>query len=122
MSSQEILAKAIEKAIAGGWQPFSFDIASVDYRKGRLERNVIIQVHATDGDIHIMYNLEAIMFNHDFAKALWGDKRINAERHIEASGYAPMKLLETLPAWQYHLQMMVISEDPIKYLGENLDD
>jgi hypothetical protein len=26
------------------------------------------------------------------------------------------------PGWQFHLQQMVIANDPIKYLGEHLDD
>jgi len=28
--------------------------------------------------------------------------------------------IDDAPKWQYHLMLMVISDDPIKYLGENI--
>lgn len=58
------------------------------------------------------YNLEATQYNsyyyafifsHYFAKAFWGE-----EKSIATS------LL--LNRWQYHLQQMVLKEEPLKYL------
>lgn len=54
---------------------------------------------------------EAFIYRHDFAKALWGDKP-----YYRFDG----DTLETPKQWQYHLQQMVISDDPIKYLGDNI--
>lgn len=53
---------------------------------------------------HSFYCLNVI-FNHDFAKALRGEKKI---------------IVGMIEPWKYHLQQMVIADDPIKYLGENL--
>lgn len=53
---------------------------------------------------------QAIIFSHDFAKAFWGDIAI------------PEGNRGQLLAWQYHLQQMVLEEDPIKYLEQFLDE
>ena len=45
------------------------------------------------------------IFSHQFAKAFWGD-----DGHI----------LESKPAWEYHLQQMVLEEEPLKYLEKFL--
>lgn len=55
-----------------------------------------------------------VIFNHDFAKALWGDNEVI----VYSDTYEDIH--EYLPNWQYHLQQMVIANDPIKYLGENI--
>jgi len=47
-----------------------------------------------------------IIFNHDFAKALWGTDLTNVEGYQQA-------------AWAHHLQEMVIADDSIKYLRED---
>ena len=68
----------------------------------------------------------SLLFNHDFAKALWGEDKVIP--HTPAlDEYAPFMRLfaeALVPSkkWQHHLQQMVIAEDPIKYLGEHLND
>lgn len=106
--NQQILEKAIEKAIANGWESFTSGIKSIDYRQGMIERNILVTIHASDYDVTIMYNLEAIIFSHDFAKALWGE-------HLLAQAYGAGSYI-----WEMHLQQMVIADDPIKYLGETI--
>lgn len=95
MSNQEILEKAIQKAIDSGWE----DGKSVDMADFApiLEHDPFI------------LPIKGLIFNHDFAKALWGDGFLGKG---DATLYKP--------AWAYHLKEMVIAEDPIKYLGENL--
>ncbi len=80
-----ILAQAIEAATVNGYYcPYSFDI----------------------GWLHRM----DIIFDHKFAKALWGDEPLHR-----------IKLTEPLMEnWGYHLQQMVIADDPIAYLGQNI--
>lgn len=97
MTDQAILTKAIEKAIDGGWQ---FDWVG----------KKIIRVHGLKGDEFFDVTLPYFIFNHDFAKALWGE---------EVWGHMYLPHLKKL-AWQYHLQMMVIAPDPIKYLAANI--
>lgn len=65
-----------------------------------------------------------LIFSHDFARALWGDERWgltdSGEWWDSSKDFDDMIYAEFLPAWQYHLQQMVISEDPIEYLAENM--
>jgi hypothetical protein len=118
------LAKAIEKAIAGGWTVFDetktmdIDHAGVweveydgiirlwYYNKGKTKIYDNANIEASENDI---------IFDHDFAKALWGDKEYRTDYSGTAgSGFTLM------PSWMAHLQNMVIAEDPIKYLGDYL--
>lgn len=97
-----IVAEAIEKAIAGGWDNKYNFIESRGWSANELAQWLI----ETD---HIYY----VIFNHDFAKALWpgvGKGIVIKEKGniIDANH------------WQYHLQQMVIAVDPIKYLSEHL--
>lgn len=79
---------------------------------------------------------EAIIFNHDFAKALWSeeweDVPIKEFNEALAQNLRPYdyrtegaevgRALHRTgnKGWEYHLQQMVIADDPIKYLGENI--
>lgn len=104
MSNQEILEKAIQKAIEGGWEHgIPADHLEIVKDKGGI----------------LFYYQEPpydLIFNHNFAKALWGEEL--------ARGFEGNNLGQTWqyhkPAWKYHLQQMVIADDPIKYLGEHL--
>lgn len=101
MSNQEILTKAITQAIAGGW------ITNLLVYPYEVESNfVTIHYLEEDADMHAY----EIIFNRGFAKALWGDKPIIEKPPIEIR----------VSKWQYHLQQMVVAEDPIAYLGANI--
>jgi len=57
-----------------------------------------------------------LIFNHDFAKALWGGgvyANFYAGKHGDTIDFKGLN-------WQGHLINMVIADDPIKYLGENI--
>ena len=55
--------------------------------------------------------LKDIIFSHDFAKALWGENEMGV---IPESQYG-----ETMDdIWKHHLCMMILEEDPIKYLSK----
>lgn len=67
---------------------------------------------------YMRFNYPEIIFDHDFAKALWGDNlNVTEQIHHWASGDVTRAMLKN---WQLYLQQMVIAEDPIKYLGEHL--
>ena len=97
MLPKEILEQAITKAIAGGWiSPLMPEWSVKEIVKG--------------GEYDI--------FNHEFAKALWGN-------HLKVAGFYKHNIDNgntgfILEGWQYHLQQMVIADDPIQYLGDNI--
>jgi hypothetical protein len=133
MTNQQILEQAIQKAIDGGFN----DSATASW----------IRKLMTDTPEESRRFSPMLIFNHDFAKALWGEDLVcifdesevcngtNEEgeeywRCSETSsygnsihgewGWADDDTDGVKKQWQYHLQQMVIAEDPIKYLGENL--
>lgn len=97
MSNREILEKAVELAIDGGLKTNRTDIYTIDDPRFSLDWP---------------YNYRDFIYEHDFAKALWGE---------EGCGSAdPFEPFSDVKRWQFHLQRMVIADDPIAYLGENL--
>lgn len=125
MTNQEILTKAIQKAIDGGWPSGNATYELCDFSDMPMYRG--------DGQILAYFNItlkgrdttpptrrEFSVFNHDFAKALWGENTYT-EAVCPECGYDGLwEPVESEPLWQYHLQQMVIADDPIKYLGENI--
>jgi len=85
MSNQEILQKAIEKAIEGGWEIPDY-LPSAEF----LDEPSVQEVFAMNAPI--------VIFDHNFAKALWGGEV--TQRPTEG-GY------EKLSRYKHHLQMMV---------------
>lgn len=125
MTHQQILERAIRKAIVNGWnyQPFG-DRYFPNYISGD---RLIEHIASTIDDLR----LNAVIFNHDFAKALWGTKLAygwfqanNPSNKVSELPEASADLYEedNLAIWQYHLQRMVISPDPIAYLEENMPE
>lgn len=122
MNNKGILEKAIAKAIEGGWLPYfatfdpnmTKDKIVIGYTEGSSSVNFDYEMKG-----HVVgvggYDMEpySIIFNHDFAKALWGE-----------DGFTPtgggLGDYSVKRGWKYHLQQMVIADDPIKYLGEHL--
>ena len=58
--------------------------------------------------ITVSSNYFQLIFNHDFAKAFWG----------ETSTVCGCDVGE--PAWEFYLQQMVLEEDPVNYLEKFL--
>lgn len=111
MTNQEILTKAITQAIAGGCKLFEIPKWAVKDEDGELYLGSLSKFEDQEwfSEDYEVLRYETIIFNHDFAKALWGEKNI----HFKQYG-----VLEN--AWKVHLQQLVIADDPIKYLGDNL--
>ncbi len=100
MKNKEILDKSLKKARENGfiwkyWDHWYFDLGN-------------------DGGIESKIYLSKI-FSHDFAKAFWGNKKIFAK---EIMNYNCIE--DETEAWQYHLQQMVLCEEPLKYLEKFL--
>lgn len=121
MSNQEILEKAIQKAIDGGWETNHFVTLKGGYK--HPDESEFLDIL---GNWHGISPLDVI-FNHDFAKALWGEHEVSHDKpdgksissDYRGARYSEMTRV-TNEGWQYHLQNMVISLDPIKYLSENI--
>jgi len=59
-------------------------------------------------ECQFIYGYRSGIFDHDFTKAFWGEGLVeNANLIMQYQ-------------WQYHLQQMVISEEPLKYIEKFL--
>jgi hypothetical protein len=98
MSDKEVLEKVIQKAKTNGW----------------TGTDPTTELHQPVMSYEYYYPI----FNHDFAKALFDEGT-----HYCKCSYEDFTCGESHEIdyeWQYHLQQMVISDDPIKYLGESI--
>ena len=110
MNNKEILTKAIEKAVENGltW-----------YTKTSTEDIIDLYVNIHDDLLRGRYR--EIIFSHDFAKAFWGEKdyeyteELTAEEWAGGNGNHYGAYFVGLE-WQYHLQQMVLEEEPLKYI------
>lgn len=135
MENKEILEKAIRKAIKGGWLPYQSKVKTIYVNNYRYEddhagelKTIIYTISYDNGSgLIAKTGVHELIFNHDFAKALWGEEKL--DRYNLETDTAIDSLWDGGPeyfdflgkTWQYHLQQMVISDDPIKYLGGNLN-
>lgn len=165
MNRQQALERAIDLAIEGGWPHPDEESTSFEFKTwDNLQTIVRVSSFNPNEDSfgYMLYTINDIIFNHDFAKALWGEFQATTheDHNIPAKwphasdllGYKdyqhiPEGLLHCLNCgehwrhcnppfienaypcnliepgnigWQFHLQQMVIAEDPIEYLGQNL--
>lgn len=117
MTNQEILTKAIQKAIDNGY--------SMGSLAWEIRGNAVYFI----GNVtEIREDFATFIFNHDFAKALW-HLYIDCDCSHEGCNcgcYACTGWERTsngeVYEWQHHLQQMVLADDPIKYLGEHLQE
>ena len=109
MTDREILKKAIQKAIDGGWVN--------EERFSPIEVEGYVFLHRPETP-HFVEVPRVLIYNHDFAKALWGSFNDNLEDGMPKLTFQDPR--ELADKWQYHLQQMVIAPNPIEYLGDNL--
>jgi len=121
MTDRQILQKAINKAIGRGWDLFgwkkdklfnNWEVLTDPYHREYKQPVLLVWLDDPEcGDmdpILYTYSVSDIVFNHDFAKAFWFlDKKKNP--YFRNGG-----------SWQFHLQQMVLEENPIKYLEKFL--
>lgn len=107
MTNQQILEKAIRKAIDGGY----------DYSTEPIMRHADTPKKLAAMLLSNRYYMYYLIFNHDFAKALWGEE----PAYGWGGDVIPAEPDETAePIWQYHLQQLVIADDVFKYLEANI--
>lgn len=120
MTNIEIIEHAVQRAFANGYvttvhgEPTKHRLVSTDGYISHWQEPGTYQI--------VLLDVKRLIFNHDFAKALWGeDPAMFAMEDIKKDELGKV-YMPGLTWWQYHLQQMVIAEDPIKYLGEHLPE
>lgn len=118
MSHEEILKQAIEKAVKNGFRlPY---IVEVQLEMRNIEK--LVRYHQIDpqncmDDTWSVMSLNGIIFSHEFARAFWGEEKVKTAFIKFPTGELDFYYK---PIWQYHLQQMVIEDDPISYLEKFL--
>ena len=129
MSDQEILERVIQKALDRGWKPRSWkledgqelydeEICNFDIYRYGIKKVTFFNEDA----VRFFIPVWEIIFNHDFAKALWGNGHsptVVVSRY-ESTDTRKSYVTELGPMYMWHLQQMAIAADPVKYLGEQL--
>lgn len=123
MSTSEIITKAVRKAIKNGYghyDPKDRDESTKSFRLSvtyNWAGSISIKDFAESDAL--IYSEQMSLFNHNFAKALWGEQNYD-KTDIDISALHLLKRIKYSPAWQIHLMQMVIANDPIEYLRENI--
>lgn len=121
LEEARILLSAINKAELNGYNNLDALTAATLVKNSLVsyinsfEESLYFGKWNSDSVLRIDWNwsYRAILFNHDFAKALWGDKLVcyckTKVGHCEES---------YIPIYKFHLMEMAILENPIFYLKE----
>lgn len=129
MTDKEILEKAIRKAVRNGYK--------IQEKDGDKDMTEFVMANFDEfiENLFDIPSVNTVIFSHDFAKVFWGEEEVcyDCGQILEADegdGLMCKNCCEHAgwddnlgdadgqSAWQYHLQKMVISENPIKYLEE----
>lgn len=92
MKKEQILKKAIEKAVKNGW------IGS--------------HINYEDFEYWVELFKEAILFDHSFAKAFWPSEKVLRCKCEKGKSIN----LDGQIHWKYHIQQLALSEDRLKYI------
>lgn len=135
MTDTQVITECIKIAQENGWKiktTVRHDLVAqrekvylmqwVDLGKARIPMNRI--------GFDNSYILETLLFNHDFAKALFGEfdvfgctADIYDMKKNKYDEYNHKCLYDcVIPAWQYHIQQLALSPDRIDYLRNWLHD
>lgn len=113
MEHQQILTKAIQRAIDNRWG-WQLNEEVQDYSGDKCL--ILKMPEGSFYRVSINNPYELLFYlGFGFAKTLWGEDWGSDEKLVLSALYAS----DPTP-WKYHLQQMVIAEDPISYLGEHL--
>ncbi len=145
MTDKIILDKALTKALSNGYTTTKGVDPSVLRFDEIKNHRIYWSIHDTRAEQSTPYMQSSVygtIFSHDFAKAFWEEEEIestlwrifNPPVEGEPVTYVGTYVLRwgkepeptvafapaELPAWQYHIQQMVLEENPIQYLKKFL--
>ena len=124
MTDIEIVQAALEKARANGW-PAHKSYTTRCFKDGA---DLLVEFFMGTSIPSVIVNYEKVIFSHDFAEHFWGldtvyfvvDVDKGAGMDASVIGWKTEKEMEevqdklpyydTLPAYQYHLQQLVMEE------------
>lgn len=127
MTDEIILKKAIEKAEKNGWDGLN---KYEPWEKMSIcEKDIVFHYYRNDISTISIFD---IIFSHNFAKAFWGEKDYWKETEctcggvdFHLGGFDMHKMtcakIKANRGYKFHLQAMVIEENPIKYLSKFLE-
>lgn len=104
LSQSQKLEALVRKVIDGGYHTWEFDDR---YTKEDEYKYLLGTLYDDPSENSNVQSVEALIFDHDFAKALFGEGdyyKLND----------PKRTIRKL--WEHKLQQAVISKDPIDYL------
>lgn len=106
MKDEEILKKAYDKAMENGWDKKAYLVATSFLLEKGLASNTFM----------------IFIFSHDFAKTIWGEQRVErckkCKKDNDERKWAGCKNCKLIRGWQFHLQQLVLQEEPLKYLKQ----
>lgn len=126
MSDKERIQKILERAIKGGWLCNKNRIVKKIFvmYEPNFSPGIHVDIHYTKrrknrfwNDGFLFYCINDLIFNHDFAKAFWGEEGIKEVIYDEDGNKGGKWII----AWKYRLQQMVLEKEPLRYLEKFLD-
>jgi len=112
MKNEEILRKAIEKAVKNGW--------NFNYDRNELLKNCKKSLESPFYE-YGSPRYFSIIFSHSFAKAFWGEDEYESNFSDILKPDFDGKLEEKIKrGWHYHLQQLVLQENPLEYIKKFL--
>lgn len=123
MTNEQILEKAIKKAIKNGYEFIQYDNNGKNPTSSKGDK-IKWDTFNLDGKIISFWTdktlwqrgIFEVIFSHSFAKALWGEKLIETDKILYFN--EDMQCDEVIKNWQYHIQQMVLKKEPLKYIEE----
>ena len=124
MTNEQILKKAIEMAIKNGYN-LGQDFKKIYIDNGYLyHKTEHMTEFISEFEDRLYASGEEIIFSHEFAKAFWGEGPADEQYNLidkywqEDDDSSLSGFYFQGDRWQYHLQQMVLEEEPIKYLEQ----
>lgn len=120
-----ILEKATQRAVSRGWwYAGNNKKATLEFEVDDFGNNLRAHIDYKMGDGRERMSIKDIIFDLSFARALWGEE-MQTWRQYQSGAFYGIKgayCNAYLPLYMLHLQEMVMDTDPIKYLGDSLDN
>lgn len=122
LTDKEVIEEALIMALKKGMSPSVIDEGTFYQIYARIKTRNGETFHPTGLSPKDCYGF---FFNHEFAKAFWGVGKRVFDKFIGDGYELPIEegtcSIIKIPLWQYHLQQMVLFENPIDYLRKFIE-
>lgn len=127
LTDREVLEQVISRAIEGGYvlvKNHDWIWRVGDSVATGLCISIVPDIKKTGLITYISHPIdyERVVFNHDFAKALWGEEKTYQAEVIRSPEEGAVGYDQYYEEWEYHLTNMVLEERPIDYLRQYLKE